>query len=239
MAALAGRDGVLPLQVGGVPIRVRVVATAERFPSARGDFAVADRTLLETALNVGEPGTGAPTEAWIDDPAPSALAALRKPPWDVLVADSGAERERVLRSDPLARVSLALLAAGAAVALLLALLAVALATIADAREDRAELADLEAQGAAPSTLRRVVRLRQLLVVAAGIAAGIVTGFALTALVVAVVAVAAGGERPEPPLVLELDARVVTAGVVVLALAAVALVLALTRSAFSGPEAGRA
>lgn len=239
MAALAGRDGVLPLQVAGVPVRVRIVATAKRFPSARGDFAVADRTLLETALNVGEPGSGASTEAWIDDPVPSTLAALRRPPWDVLVADSSAERERALRSDPLARVSLALLAAGAAVALVLALLAVALATIADAREDRSELVDLEAQGAAPSTLRRVVRLRQLLVLAAGIAAGIVTGLVLTLLVVSVVAVAAGGERPEPPLVLELDVGLVTAGVALLTLAALALVLVLTRSAFSGPEAGRA
>jgi hypothetical protein len=239
MAALAGRDGLLPLQVAGMPLRVRVVAEAARFPSARGDFAIADRTLLETALNVGEPGSGSPTEAWIDGASPSTVALLRRSPWDVLVADSIAERERTLRADPLARISLSLLAVAAAIALVLALLAVALATIADAREDRAELIDLEAQGAAPATLRRVVRLRQLLVVAVGIAAGIVTGLVLTALVVSVVAVAAGGERPEPPLVLELDAGLVAAGVAALALAALALVVALTRGAFGGPEAGRA
>jgi len=239
MAALAGRDGVLPLQVAGVPLRVRVVAQAKRFPSAHGDFAVADRTLLETALNVGEPGTGIPTETWIDDPSPSTPVRLRAAPWDVLVADSIADRERALRSEPLARVSLALLASAAAIALALALLSVALATIADTREDRAELIDLEAQGAAPSTLRRVARLRQLVVVAAGVVAGIVTGLALTALVVSVVAVAAGAERPEPPLVLELDTAVVGAGVAALALASVGLVLVLTRSAFNAPEAGRA
>lgn len=239
MAALAGRDGLLPLQVAGVTLRVRVVAEAKRFPSAHGDFTIADRTLLETALNIGEPGSGSPTEAWIDGAVPSAVAVLRRPPWDVLVADSIAERERALRADPLARVSLALLAAAAAIALVLALLAVALATVADAREDRAELVDLEAQGAAPSTLRRVVRLRQLLVVAVGIAAGIVSGLALTALVVSVVAVAAGGERPEPPLVLELDAGLVASGAAALALGALAIVVALTRSAFGGPEAGRA
>jgi hypothetical protein len=236
MAALAGSDGVLPLQVAGVPLRVRVVGVAKRFPSAHGDFAVADRTLLETALNVGEPGAGAPTEAWVDG---STAPTFRRSPWDVLVADSIAEREHTLRSDPLARVSLALLAAAALVALALALLAVALAAIADAREDRSELIDLEAQGAAPATLRRVVRLRQALVVAAGVAAGIVTGLALTALVVSVVAVAAGGERPEPPLVLALDPAVVVAGVAALAAASLALVVALTRSAFSSPEAGRA
>jgi hypothetical protein len=236
MAALAGSDGVLPLQVAGVPLRVRVVGVAKRFPSAHGDFGVADRTLLETALNVGEPGAGAPTEAWVDgETAPT----FRRAPWDVLVADSIAEREHTLRSDPLARVSLALLAAAALVALALALLAVALAAIADTREDRAELIDLEAQGAAPATLRRVVRLRQALVVAAGVAVGIVTGLALTALVVSVVAVAAGGERPEPPLVLALDPAVVVAGVAVLVGASLALVVALTRSAFSAPEAGRA
>jgi hypothetical protein len=225
--------------VAGVPLRVRVVAEATRFPSVRGDFAIADRTLLETALNVGEPGSGLPTEAWIDAATPATVARLQRPPWDVLVTDSIAERERTLRADPLARSSLALLAAAAAIALVLALLAVALATIADAREDRAELIDLEAQGAAPSTLRRVVRLRQLLVVAVGIAAGILTGLVLTALVVAVVAVAAGGERPEPPLVLELDAGLVAAGVAGLALAALVLVVVLTRGAFGGPEAGRA
>jgi hypothetical protein len=72
-----------------------------------------------------------------------------------------------------------------------------------------------------------------------VAVGIVTGLALTALVVSVVAVAAGGERPEPPLVLALDPAVVVAGVAVLVGASLALVVALTRSAFSAPEAGRA
>ena len=243
LAALAGRRGVLPLQVGGADVRVRVVAVAERFPGTRGDFVVADRTLLEIALNVAQPGAGVVNELWLNARSDAAEVRLRnrlrRAPWDALVADSRVERENALRAQPLARVSLALLAAGALVALVLALLAVALTTLGDVRDERPEFVDLEAQGAAPSTLRTVLRVRQFLVVAFGVGGGLLVGGVLATLVVSVVAVAAGGERPVPPLALALGGRAPLGGAVFVAVVAGALVMLLSRRAFAGVEAGRA
>ena len=68
-----------------------------------------------------------------------------------------------LQADPLARGALLTLAGTAAVALLLALVGLLLAVVGDVRDDRGELFDLEAQGAAPATIRAHLRLRALLV----------------------------------------------------------------------------
>ena len=80
-----------------------------------------------------------------------------------------------LRADPLARGALATLAATAALALALALVGLLLGVAGDRRDERGELFDLEAQGAAPATLRRHLRLRALLVAVFGLAGGIATG----------------------------------------------------------------
>jgi hypothetical protein len=171
LAALADRSGRLGLQIGGHAIAVHVVRTAERFPSTRGDFAVVDRKGIETALNLAEPGSGFPTEVWAN--ASTAVAerdarsALRRAPFDTLVLDSRVEREEALRDDPIARGSLAMLGIAAAAAFLLALFALALTTIADLRDDREALLDLESQGAPPGLLRRLVRTRQLVVGCSG------------------------------------------------------------------------
>ncbi len=78
-----------------------------------------------------------------------------------------------LRADPLARGALLTLAGTASVALLLALLGLVLSVVSDVRDDRGELFDLEAQGAAPATIRAHLRLRALLVATFGIAGGLV------------------------------------------------------------------
>ena len=51
LAAAAGRDGRLPLQIADQQLVVLVAGTARRFPGVTGDFAVADAGLLESALN--------------------------------------------------------------------------------------------------------------------------------------------------------------------------------------------
>jgi hypothetical protein len=243
LAELAGPDAILPLQVAGVPLRVRIVGTARRFPSTRRDFAVADRRFLETALNVAVPGAGVVSELWLDvghsRGSRELVERLRRAPWDVLVADARSEREASLRADPLARMSLLLLVLGAVAAIALALVAVTLAALGDVRDDRPDLHDLETQGAAPLTLRRVARFRQLAVVVFGVAGGLVAGLALTKLVIATVVVAAGGERPQPPLVLTVDVASVAVATGALAAISALIVLFVTVRAFAGPEAGRA
>ena len=221
---------------------LQVAEVAPRFPSARGDFAVLDRATLEGALNLIEPGSAFPTEVWAN--AGNAAAerraerALSRAPFDALELDSRAEREADLRGDPLARGSLAMLATGAAAALLLALLAVALATLADVRDDRAELFDLESQGAPPVLLRRLVRLRQAPALVLGIVCGALVGAALATLVVDVVAVSAVGRPPVPPLELAFDARLAVVAGVALVIVVAAIVVLATRSAFGAAEAGR-
>ena len=242
LAALADPSGRLGLQVGGRVVAVRAVRTVARFPSTRGDFAVVDRRGLETALNLAEPGSGFPTEVWANarttDAERAARATLRRPPFDALVLDSRVEREAALRDDPIARGSLAMLAVAAAAAFLLALLAVALTTIADLRDDREALLDLESQGAPPVLLRRLVRTRQLIVGALGVVGGVLAGLLLAAIVVDVVAVSASATPPVPPLEPTLDLTVALAGVVALGLLAAAVVWVATRSSFSESEAGR-
>ena len=113
--------------------------------------------------------------------------------------ESRADLQRSLRDDPLARGTLLTLLAAALVALGLALVGVLLGVVSDVRDERGELDDLEAQGARPALLRRVVRLRSLVVVAVGLAGGLATAALLGFLVVDLVAVTADARATELPL----------------------------------------
>jgi ABC-type antimicrobial peptide transport system permease subunit len=96
---------------------------------------------------------------------------------------------------------------------------------------RGELIDLEAEGASPSLLRRIVRLRALVVAGFGLGAGAVAGVALASLVTDVVAVTARARAPEPPLELALDPLVVVLAAAAYAGLAGGLVALATRRAF--------
>jgi ABC-type antimicrobial peptide transport system permease subunit len=150
-----------------------------------------------------------------------------------------ADLEADARRDPLAHGTLLALGAGALVALVLAALGLALAVRSDLRDERAELYELEAQGASPSLLRGVVRSRALAVSVAGLLAGVATGVVLVTLVARMVSVTARGGLAEPPLVATVDPFVVVAGIAAFAALALVLVGRSTRRAFSearGPSA---
>jgi hypothetical protein len=242
LAALADREGRLPIRLGGETVRVRVAATVERFPGTLGDVIVVERGSLVTALNAANPGTGFTTELWLDAARPSDALALERrlaqPPYDVLAVDSRSALDERLQSEPIARGSLLLLVASALVAIALTLVSVTLGLVADVRDSRAELYDLEAQGAAPAGLRRQLAVRALVVAAAGLVSGLVAGAALSRLAVGLVSLTAGAADAEPPLVLVVDWAVVAGGLVAAA-AAVGIVLAgISAAAFRGPTAGR-
>jgi len=131
-----------------------------------------------------------------------------------------------------------MLVLAAAAALLLALLAVALSTLADLRDDRQELLDLESQGAPPALLRRLVRLRQLGACVLGLIGGVLTGAFLARLVVEIVSVSAGGEPPVPPLRLTFDPQLAAAALALLGAAAALVVLLATGRVFRTGAAGR-
>ena len=242
LARAAGADGLLPLQVGGTRIPVRVVATVERFPGIDGPGVVGDVDALGAALNAERPGSARVGEVWLgvrDDAAADRVdTALGRMPFDVLEVDSRRALEAEARRDPIAHGTLLILVVAAAVALILALAGLVLTVLGDLRDERGVLFDLEAQGAAPATLRRVVRLRALLVALAGLVAGAVTGLCLGVLVTDLVSLTARASEAEPPLRLDLDLLVVSGALAVYAALAVVLVLAATARSFAADRVPR-
>ena len=238
VVAEAGPRGIIPLEIEGEQVAARIVGTVERFPSVIGDAVVADRETAATVLDTRSGGLGTTDELWLNVPADqesSTAAALARAPFDELQVQSQADTLERLRADPLARGALLTLAATAGVALLLALVGLLLAVVGDVQDDRGELFDLEAQGAAPSTVRAHLRLRALLVALFGIAGGLVLGTILSALVISLVSVTAGAAEPEPPLRLVLDLPLLAAAAVTYVLLAALLVAFATATRGSAPS----
>jgi hypothetical protein len=218
VAAAAGPNGIIPLQIEGELVAARIVGVVKRFPSIVGDAVIADRVTAATTLDTRSPGLGTTNELWLNTD--------QRPSVPQLALQSRADTLAQLRADPLARGALLTLAGTAAVALLLALLGLLLTVVGDMRDDRGELFDLEAQGASPATIRSHLRLRALLVAVFGILGGLALGAILSALVISLVSVTAGSAKPEPPLLLSLDLPLLaTAAAAYVLLAAVLVTVA--------------
>ena len=239
LADLAGGvGGMLPLRIGGEQVPVRVAVVVDRVPGTTGAAVLADFGALSTAVNAASPGGADVSELWLEA-APGrqadVAATLARPPFTALATTSRAALERDARKDPLGHGTLLALAAAALAALALAAAGLVLAIRADLRDDRGELTDLEAQGATPGLLRRVVAARAALVGLVGAAAGVLAGVALAFIVTRVVSVTARADVPEPPLATTIDAWTVAGAAALFALAAVGLVLLTTRRAFADPR----
>ena len=223
-------DGLVTLVVAGKQLPVRVRGTADLFPTIvdhSSSFVVMDYDTLFAALNTDQPGIATPTEAWIFGP--------RAPPAASLSAERLEER---LRDDPLAAGTRAVLTVTAVVAALLALVGLTLAARLTTAAERPMLAEYEAIGVAPRSLRRAAQLRLSVLSVLGIAAGALGGLAATWLIGALVAVTGGARRPLPPIVTVVawvTGAVVISSVVVAAIVAAALVV---RRSLRGPVAGR-
>jgi hypothetical protein len=237
LAELAGGvGGLLPLQIGGASVPVQVAGVVDRFPGSSGETVVGDRIELRTAIDTVSPGAGRENELWLDVPpdrVSEVARTLERPPYRALATTVRGDVEAEARHDPLAHGTLLALLATALVAVVLASLGLALSVRSDLRDDRGEHYDLEAQGASPAFLRRVVRARAAGLSVAGLVAGLATGVGLLALVTRVVSVTARGGTPEPPLAVVVDGRLVAVGVGVFALLTAALVGRATSRAFAG------
>jgi hypothetical protein len=227
VAAAAGTGLIVPLTIEGEQIVGHIVGIVHRFPSITGDAVIADRQTAETALDSTSPGLGTTDELW--------ARSLPEPPPATLTITSRAALLEALRADPLARGALITLASAALLALGLALVGLLLGVAGDRRDERGELFDLEAQGAAPATIRTHLRLRALLVAAFGLIGGTVTGAVLSSLVLSLVSLTASAALPEPPLRLVLDPRLLGGAVVAYAVFATALVYAATSLHESAPS----
>jgi hypothetical protein len=238
IARFADPSGTITLQFDDEAVPARIVAVATRFPDAAPPdepFVVAEQSRLATVLDARLPGTGAPSELWLSGP-PSLARSLARFPLD---AASRRDLERTLSSDPLARGLVLTLGAAGVVALVLALLGFWLALVAQLRDERGELFDLEAQGVSPATLRTQFRVRAAVLVAAGAVGGALLGLFLSRLVVALIQVSAATEPPQPPLRFEPAWVAASAGLGALVAVAAVVVELTTRTAFRGETPARA
>jgi len=242
LAALAGADGILHMTVeGAVALTVRIAAIAHRFPTAGGEFVVADEGELATALNADAPGAATPAEIWLAVPAAQRSqvdAALRRSPFSALEIRSRDAVQARLASEPLARGLLDVLAMSALLALVLGVAGLVLVCAADLGDERDHLVDLEAMGVGPPALRRHLVLRAAALVVAGIVGGVVLGLVLERLVIDLVSLGAGATTAEPPLRSVQDWATVAAGLLAFAVCGLVLVWAFARTAFRAPVPGR-
>ncbi len=242
VTAAAASGGDIDIDVAGeTSLRGRIVATLPRFPTAGDRFVVADEAALQGLLDARQPGTGTPGEIWLGGAGPVSPAAVRAAPFNRLDLDLRAEDEARLVADPLARGAAALLLLAALAAAAVAVVAVALVVRSDLSSGADDLLTLEADGATPSALRRLLAVRTGSLVLIALVPGLLCGVILTRAVTRLVAVTATGAAPVPPLVAAGSAAAVigvVAAIALLALLAVAVASALAlREPFPPRPAG--
>ena len=233
LAERAGEGGVVPLTIGSAVVNARIVARASLFPTLRCPFVVADEGALETAVTASAPGAAVADEAWIAGPPGLFPTLARAADGTPVAVASRRAVEAELRDDPLARGTVAVLAAGSLVALVLAVLAVLLVVSVELRDESGDFFDLESQGMAPAALRRQVILRLASLAGFGVLCGLVTGAVLTAVISNLVAVGAGRAVPVPPLRLHVSWPELALGLLCLAIALGVTLSLATRRAFGG------
>ncbi len=221
LAASAAPDGTLDLHVGGVgTLPLRIVGTATRFPTVVDPsprFIVVPLDPFLVALAAEVPGSGRPSEMWIDAPTPERIAevraALGRAPFRFAEMTDRAELVAARAGDPLSEAITATLVVAALAGLILAVGGMLLGAVTDLRDDRGELADLEAQGVSPSSLRWHAVARTAWLAVGGALSGLVVGLVLTTFATSALALTAEGSAPIPPLVVVIPV-VLVGGVVV-------------------------
>ncbi|HEV8516758.1 MAG TPA: FtsX-like permease family protein [Candidatus Limnocylindrales bacterium] len=231
-----GDDGALDLRISGI---------ARYFPTLEASaprFAIADLEPLATAINADQPGSAFPDELWIRAPderrAAEVASAIERGPFRRPEVISRAALESQRASDPLAAAVIWALVLAALTGIALAVVGLLVGAAADVRDERGELADLEAQGMAPAALRRQAIARTGWLTGGGIVAGLGAGVALTIVLTSALALSAGAALPIPPLVPVLPWLPVAAVVIALVVTVGGLVALLARRAFAAERLGR-
>jgi hypothetical protein len=192
---------------------------------------VTDQAQLRRRLDLAQPGEGNSSEIWLaaDTPANEARLAttLRQPPFNRLTVDRRVTRVNNLHDDPLSRLALAVLIGSAVLAALLAAGALALNAVAERVEDESFHRALRLEGAADTTINRLVGLRALGLALAATPVGLIGGALLLSAIVQVVQISATAVTPSPPL-----RRIIPWPTLALALACVGALLLLTSAVAS-------
>jgi hypothetical protein len=237
LAAEARPDGTLDLHLGSGTIPIRIVGTADRAPTVVDPdprFVIVPLDPFLVAVASAVPGSGRPSEMWLSVPDPTrqveVRAALAKPPFRFAQVTARADLVAEQAADPLTQAIVWAQVVAALAGLALSVAALVIGAVTDLRDEKGELADLEAQGVPPSSLRWHALARSAWLVIGGSLAGLLAGLALAVVVTGALAIDAGGQLPIPPLVVVLppvEIAAVVGGVVAIVLGAVALLAART------------
>jgi hypothetical protein len=207
LAATATADGSIDLAVGNdATIPLRVVGISTHIPSVEAPsprFIVVPIEPFLLALGAELPAGSRPTEMWLSVPGaerlPEVRAALADAPFRFAQITSRADLETARAADPLSQAVVWTLVLAAVAGLVLSVGGLLLGASTDLRDELGELADLEAQGVAPSTLRWRAVARSGWLLVGGSLAGLAVGLVLTIVVTEALALTADGTLPIPPL----------------------------------------
>jgi FtsX-like permease family protein len=231
LAQDAGPDALLDLHVGDGTVPIRVVGVADRAPTivdTRPRFVVLPLDPFLVALASAVPGSGRPNEMWISAP-PERLAAVRTTlahtPFRFAEVKARADLVAERAGDPLSQAIVWALLVAALAGLTLSVGGLVLGAVTDLRDERGELADLEAQGVPPSSLRWHALARTAWLAIGGSLAGLVAGVFLAVFATGGLALDSEGLLPTPPLIVVLPMLPIAGmvvGVVLVVLGTVAL-----------------
>jgi hypothetical protein len=225
-------DGLLVLDLEGIQLPVRVVGHARLFPTVvdrPSSFLLFDYHTLFATLNADQPGRAIPSEA---------LVFRTGLPFKTTGAVSVAELTRRLEQDPLAAGMREVLGVAGIAAALLGLVGLALATRSALGSEQLQLAEYEALGVPPTSLRRSAQLRLFALSAFGLVAAVLGAVLSGRLISAFVAVTGTARKPLPPIAPVVAWATVAVVVVALALAGAAAAVLLTRRALREAPARR-
>jgi hypothetical protein len=229
LARDADADGSLDLHIGGGIVPLRIVGTSAWAPTIADvdpRFVIVPLDPLLVAVASALPAGGRPTEMWITAPTPQRLDevrdALRQAPFRFAEVTARSDLVAERAGDPLTQAIVWSLVVAAVAGLLLSVGGLILGAVTDLRDERGELADLEAQGIRPSSLRWHALARTAWLAIGGGVGGLAAGLLLTVVVTGALALDAEGRVPIPPLVVVLPP--VSIGVVVVGVVGVVLAI---------------
>ena len=231
LAREADAQGMLPLHIGTGVVPIRVVGTAERAPTiveTKPRFAILPIDPFLVAVAAVLPSGGRPTEMWIAAPSPQRLAevrdALHLAPFRFASVTARSDLVAERAADPSSQAIVWALLVAAIAGLILSVGGLILGAVTDLRDERGELADLEAQGVPPSSLRWHALARTAWLAIGGGIAGLGAGVLLAVVATGALAIDAEGRAPLPPLLVVLPPLPIAAvvlGVVLVVLGTVA------------------
>lgn len=222
---------LVPVQLGGVTVPVRVTAAVTALPTAAGAALVVDLAGVGHRLaGLGRPGPPV-GEWWLpatgrDDRTPAEAAAALRAGSATQRLELREEVEAARTDDPLSAAPQSALAALAVVAAGLAAIGFAASAAASAAERARESAVLLALGAPRRLLRRTAMAEQAVLVAIGALVGLGLGALLVRLVVPLLVLTPAARPPVPELLVGLplgQVLALTAATAVLPLLSAALV----------------